>query len=140
MQLRPPIERVPHWVAPLAAGAAAVAATAVAYAVEPSKTGWLPKCPFHALTGLYCPGCGATRALHELTNGNIVGALHNNALLLCAVPLLIVAWFMWLRNPDPGKRLDVGPKTGIAIAGVFVVFTLARNVPAFPLTLLAPVG
>lgn len=27
---------------------------------------WLPPCRIHAVTGLFCPGCGATRAIVEL--------------------------------------------------------------------------
>ena len=30
------------------------------------RTKWLPKCLFHEWTGLYCPGCGGTRALYAL--------------------------------------------------------------------------
>jgi len=41
--------------------------------------------PFYALTGHYCPGCGATRAIAELLHGHVAAALHFNA----AVTLLI---------------------------------------------------
>ena len=38
------------------------AAAAVLYVVDPARQPIFPICQFHALTGLYCPGCGATRA------------------------------------------------------------------------------
>ena len=28
-------------------------------------------CAFHSLTGLYCPGCGGTRAVRELLYGDL---------------------------------------------------------------------
>lgn len=39
-----------------------------------------PRCPFLALTGCPCPGCGATRALIQVAQGNLVAALHWNPL------------------------------------------------------------
>ena len=45
-----------------------------------------PKCPLRELTGWNCPGCGATRAAHELVHGHIRAALHLNALFVLAIP------------------------------------------------------
>ena len=33
-------------------------------------------CIFHKLTGLYCPGCGGTRAVYWLLKGNVAYSLH----------------------------------------------------------------
>lgn len=50
-------------------------------------------CPFKALTGIPCPGCGGTRALQSILRGDILNALYINPLsclllcFLCILPL-----------------------------------------------------
>ena len=39
------------------------------YAHDPHQPGAYPACVLHALTGLYCPGCGGTRAAYDLVHG-----------------------------------------------------------------------
>ena len=43
--------------------------------------GSLP-CPFHFLTGLYCPGCGGTRAVMALLTGNWKASLYYHPFVL----------------------------------------------------------
>ena len=38
-------------------------------------------CSLRGITGLYCPGCGATHALHELLHGHILLSLQYNTLI-----------------------------------------------------------
>ena len=53
-------------------------------------------CPFHAITGLACPGCGMTRAMISLVQLKIGAAIGYN---LFSLPLLIVMiFYVW-----PGK-------------------------------------
>src|SRR5690606_29528852 len=54
---------VPSFLAVTVAGAAA---TLVVATVSPEEPGHYPTCPFLALTGAWCPGCGSLRALHAL--------------------------------------------------------------------------
>jgi len=46
-------------------------------------------CPFRALTGFACPGCGSARGLHALAHGDLVGAFKFNPFLVVALPFLI---------------------------------------------------
>jgi apolipoprotein N-acyltransferase len=116
--------------APLALAALA-SATLVLRVVDPAEARWLPFCVLHALTGLHCPGCGTTRALHLLAHGDLSGALHMNALTLSLIPLLAYAT---LRRIDLGGR----PRTIAGVVAIAVVFAVARNIPAYPFDLLAP--
>lgn len=51
----------------------------------------LPPCPFKALTGLDCPGCGTGRALGALAEGDLAAVLDHNLLLPVVGPLLAVS-------------------------------------------------
>jgi hypothetical protein len=92
---------------------------------------WLPKCMFHQLTGLYCPGCGATRALSAMLHGDLKSSLHNNLLLfplLALIAVLIVKPEISLKRP-----------VAITIVAVVLLFTILRNIPVAPFTYLAPI-
>ena len=82
-----------------------VAGLAVIYRNDPAKAGFYPPCPFKALTGLQCPGCGGTRALHALLHGDVAGAFALNPMLFVVIGTVIVIaarpalltrpWFAW---------------------------------------------
>lgn len=98
-----------------------------------------PPCLFNALTGLYCPGCGATRCLHALVHGDVVRALDMNPLLvlvLVAVPLMI-AWSRgWQpRALAPAMRPLLAPPFWLVLVPLFAI---ARNLPWAPFAWLAP--
>ncbi len=58
---------------------------AFVYSFNPSTHGFYPTCLFHQLTGLNCPGCGATRSLYALLHGNLSIALRDNALFVLSL-------------------------------------------------------
>ena len=45
----------------------------------------VPFCPWRALTGWPCPGCGSTRAIVRLLHADIPGAMRFNPLAACGV-------------------------------------------------------
>ena len=70
------------------------------YVWEPAASGLFPPCPFHALTGLHCPGCGSLRAVHQLLHGELWAAFRLNPLMVLSLPLLAFAvvsayWPRW---------------------------------------------
>ncbi len=118
------------------------AAVSVAlYYNPPTSLKWVPACPFHAVTGLYCPGCGSLRGLHQLVHLNVLGALRCNVMLIIAVPLLLYRLASTVCVSVSGRRawsLSMWPRAGWIVAAVLMAHWVLRNVAIYPFTLLAP--
>ena len=114
-------------------------------ALNLTETSWLPKCLYHQLTGLHCPGCGITRAMQALAQGNIPQAFAYNTLW----PILVVlglpylskkAWY-WTLGTRPAvvqNRYRLNVILGVVLGVVVVGFTILRNLPGEPWRQLAP--
>ena len=109
---------------------AAVAALILLYFFPPDKCRFWPQCIFRKFTGLYCPGCGNTRALAALLHGDIAGSLAKNILL---IPALVIVAVLLCR-----PRAALNRYFAWTIAVVVISFFVARNLPWHPFTLLAP--
>lgn len=111
-----------------AASRVAVAASAVLaadLAFDPVDR-HVPLCPLHAVTGLNCPLCGSLRAIFELAHGHLLNAVHDNLLLIAALPMIAVWWITSLLRGAPGRR----PRWLVpAVLGVAVTFAVVRNLP-----------
>ncbi|MCD7097921.1 DUF2752 domain-containing protein [Stenotrophomonas sp. MMGLT7] len=127
------------WIALAATPVAAVGA-GLLYRFDPSQPGspFMP-CMFHAATGLYCPGCGMTRALHALLHGDLAQAFAFNPAAMLGLALVpgLLAWKAGWRARwfAPVAAAVAEPRFWLwALPGYWV----ARNLPWFPFTLLAP--
>jgi hypothetical protein len=101
---------------------------------DPHASGSWGLCPWYALTGLYCPGCGGLRAVNDLGNGDVLGALSSNLLFVATVPLLVYWWLRWTQRAWSGapKPSASTQHAGVWIAVgtvVMVVFGVLRNLP-----------
>lgn len=92
-----------------------------------------PRCLFHSLTGLLCPGCGSTRAVYAFTHGRFLYALRCNALL----PFLLIALIAIL-NPTC-LHLLARRRIYIAALTVVILYAILRNIlPHYGMTFLTP--
>jgi hypothetical protein len=120
-------------------------ATAFLYAVDPNRHAVYPQCLLYNTTGIYCAGCGATRAIHALLHGRVIEALHDNALFVAALPLLLYvagsyALAAWGANAWPAIPVDARKlaRNGISIFLLMMAFMVLRNLPGWPFDWLKP--
>ena len=114
------------------------AAAAVVYVVDPARQQVFPICQFHAVTGLHCPGCGATRATHQLLHGRIGAAFYYNALYVVLLPALLVwgGWWVrqwWSERPVSAATARVQRWLAGGVIGAMLVFWVVRNCPGWRL-------
>jgi hypothetical protein len=115
---------------------------AVSAAAAPLGAFWLrcglpvPPCAFHMITGCPCPTCGVTRALRQLTHGNLMGALHFNPLIVCAAGAMLIydayaAAVLALQlprlrveqvAPQTARRLRIAVLSAIAINWLWLIY------------------
>jgi hypothetical protein len=97
-----------------AIGTGAVLAGSLAYVglADPHRPGFLfPVCPFKALTGWNCPGCGGLRMTHDVLHGDFAAAVVDNVFVLVGLPQPAI----------------------VVIAVAAITWTVVRNLPGFPL-------
>jgi len=107
---------------------------------DPNQNGSpLPPCPSRWLTGLYCPGCGATRALHALLHGDIEKAFSMNVVFVTALPIVILL-ILQQANVLPAVLQKTARVFSDARpwAWLLISFAVLRNLPWYPFSLLAP--
>ena len=126
------------------AGAGILTVGAGAFVVSyfnPTTAGFFPVCPLFKLTGILCPGCGLTRGFHALFHGEILNALHFNALLPVFTLVFGYLFVSMLLVVLRGHGLDWKKIPPSAMYGFLVLaaaFFVLRNLSYYPFTLLAP--
>lgn len=125
---------------PVAGVAALLAGAAYLATHDPSLPGLYPQCPFHTLTGLHCPGCGSTRAVHALLLGDFGTALGMNPLCVVLLPFVLLGLLLqtlaFVRRQPPRELAPRGAARVLLV--VVLAFWLLRNLPFAPFTALAP--
>jgi hypothetical protein len=109
-------------------------ATLALHLRDPHQHGSWGLCPFHATTGLYCPGCGGLRAVNDLTQGQIGAAFSSNVVVTVLVPVATVLLAVWAFDRWRGHTRRVPWQRlrpfVVALVTVLVAFTVARNTGA----------
>jgi hypothetical protein len=118
-----------------------VLAGGVLFFFDPAQHAFYPRCLWHSMTGLACPGCGSLRALHQLLHGHLGAALHLNPLLVLASPLL----FWLIAGKIIGRGAGISAPTALTrppwpwiLLSVVLLFGVVRNLPFPPFASLSP--
>ena len=102
----------------------------LAYACFVLWTGLAVPCPFHAVTGLQCPGCGVTRMCLALLRLNFAAAWAANPGLLVLLPLLAALFLKMAAGYVKSGRKTPTKAESTAIwvlVGVLLAYGVVRN-------------
>ncbi|MFV2010130.1 MULTISPECIES: DUF2752 domain-containing protein [unclassified Micromonospora] len=129
--------RSPRWLAPLAVLGCIGAAAGYTVITDPttSSAEAAPSCLLKLTTGLDCPGCGGTRAVWYLLNGDLGAAARHHLLVVFAVPFLLYVYLAWVGQQLFRWRLpqlSFSPTTVGWSLGVWLAFAVLRNLPWEP--------
>ena len=100
--------------------------------LNPSEHSFFPKCALYMATGFSCPGCGSTRALYQLTHGDVLEAMRLNPGLIALITLGItdyVRFVVSVIRGNPFQTLFGRLKLLGALMGVMLVYGVIRNLP-----------
>lgn len=99
-------------------------------------------CPTNKIFGFFCPGCGSQRMIHHLLHFEFYEAFRYNPLLFVLFPFIAYCIFILIANSFFGKsyRMMLLYKNWFVwgFFGLLLVYTIMRNLPIHPFTLLAP--
>lgn len=108
---------------------------------NPSDTNLFPKCPVYSVTGIYCPGCGSQRAVHQIINGNIIEGIRHNYLIALLLVVMLYEAFVYIMNNLLNKGIANylhKSKVTLGVLMIVILFWVLRNINIYPFTELAP--
>ena len=96
------------------------------------KFGFTIKCPFHTITGFYCPGCGITRMLFSIITLDFYQAFRYNPfvfVLLVLTIIYLIIKFILLRFKN--IKISIPQYVYYIIIVLAIIFMILRNIDAF---------
>ncbi|MGH3947607.1 MAG: DUF2752 domain-containing protein [Pseudonocardiaceae bacterium] len=131
--------RRPEMLAPAISVGLGVGALSALYALDPSERAVFIPCPFRLLTGVDCPLCGGLRMMHSVLHVDLAAAADYNVVALAALPAITFFWVRWMvrRLRERSAAGGVAPQwVPVAMAVLLIAWTLVRNLPLEPFTIL----
>ena len=118
----------------LAAAFIAAAALLYLYFTGEGDGAGIP-CPIYQLTGLYCSGCGASRALRSVLHLDFYQAIRYNAVFVFALPFIAVYFSALVISFVKSGKDAVSEKIPLWPVWIFitlaVIYGVLRNIPFF---------
>ena len=96
---------------------------------NPEEESFFVPCVFNMVTGIKCPGCGMTRAVHYLVTGDILKAEWYNAMLLPLIAVILYALYKYFRYLIKDEEvLDKHMENVLKVfLVVLLIFAVVRN-------------
>lgn len=110
-------------------------AIAILFAIALFKYNVGIPCVFNKITGLYCPGCGTTRAIYSLIQLDLYQAFRYNMLVIALLPFAI--GLIIYKYALKGQK-EIPNDIWYLIIAVAILFGILRNIPFF--SYLAPIS
>ncbi len=89
-------------------------------------------CLFREVTGYYCPGCGITRCLFSIINGNFYQAFCYNRLVFISLPFLgfyvVYSIYLYVFNKNDKIICRVPKVVWNLLLVVVILFGVVRNI------------
>ena len=97
---------------------------------NPEEANFFIPCMFNKVTGLKCPGCGMTRAMHYLVNGNIKKEIWYNLMLVPGSLVLLYSGYRYIRYIVKNEEIVNTPLEIILkiFLAMLIIFMIARNI------------
>ncbi len=118
-----------------------IAGALVLFFFDPAKHAFFPKCVFHVATGYSCPGCGSSRAMYQLTHGNVLEAVRLNPGVMFLLGMGVTDFGRYIRSArqaTPFQTLFANTWLVIGLVIGMIVYAVVRNLPWAPFSGLAP--
>ena len=106
-----------------------------------NNSGLFPSCPFYYVTGLYCPGCGSQRAIHDLLHGRFIEAFSHNLLFVILIVFILSQLYYQTHKIILNREsFNLSHNKYFTYTVLFTVISywILRNIPYSPFTHLAP--
>lgn len=97
---------------------------------NPEEYNFFPQCIFFQITGFKCAGCGMTRAIHYLLNGDIKKAISYNIMIIpffCVISYSLYRYIRYLIKDEEivNTKLEFILKLFLA---TLIIFIFVRNI------------
>jgi len=108
-------------------------AVGIVFLAQTSKVFIGLECPIRAVIGIQCPGCGSSRCIRAIGNGDLMAGMRYNPFLTVSLLGLALFGFLGVSSPVAASKLTNFLRshqqifvTLLVIATI--VFTVARNI------------
>ena len=104
----------------------------LSYYLYMRTTGHHLNCPLFESTGMYCPGCGITRACVNIIHLNFYAGFRDHpAFVSIAFVWIVISVMAFIGKPAVFRNSKVNIIILYVCLALYIVFSIFRNIPGF---------